>query len=144
MLRFMKTLNNISRSQATYRLARTKGCDLCAAHHAFLLTVCRNSGSTQDAIATELCLNKSTVARTLAALEDRGYIERKVNPVNKREVLVYPTKKAEDTLPFVRQINKDWNESLTEGIADSDLEVFYSVLSRLEARAKDIVKGLSE
>ena len=144
MLRFMKTLNNISRSQATYRLARTKGSDLYASHHAFLLTVCRNSGSTQEAIATELCLNKSTVARTLGTLEERGYIERKVNPENKREVLVYPTEKAREILPFVREINKDWNERLTEGISESDLEVFYSVLSRLEERAKEIVKGVSE
>jgi len=144
MQRFMKKLNNISRSQSTYRLARLEDADLCASHHTFLFAVNRHPGKSQEYLATELCLNKSTVARTLNTLEARGYIERVVNPENKREILVYPTAKTAEVLPRISAIAKEWSESISKGITEDELEVFFSVLSRLEAHAKEIVKGLAE
>ncbi len=144
MPRFMKTLNNISRSQAIYRSAFVNEEWLCSSHHAFILAVSRHPKSTQECIANELCLNKSTVARALNTLEERGYIKREINPDNKREMLVSITEKAESVLPKVRTASKEWSERLSEGIPTDEMNMFFSVISRLEQRAKEIVKGMAE
>lgn len=144
MPRFMKTLNNISRSQAIYRSTVVDEKGLCSSHHAFLLAVNRHPKATQECIANELCLNKSTVARALNTLEERGYIKREINPYNKRELLVSITEKAESVLPKVRIASKEWSERLSEGIPADEMDMFFSVLSRLEQKAKEIVKGLAE
>ncbi len=139
MPKFMKTLNNISRCQSSYRAEKLSVEKLCVAHHTFVLAICRKPGSSQEKIAQEICLNKSTVARTLNSLEEKGYIERKPNMENKREILVFPTEKMLSVLPQVRAIASEWNEMLVEDIPEDELSVFYSVLSRIESKAKLIV-----
>ena len=139
MPRFMKSLNNISRSQATFRAQRVCRKGLCPSHHAFVLTVCRMPGCSQEEIASELCLNKSTVTRTLAHLEDQGYISREQSAVDRRQLLVYPTEKMLDALDEIRSVSREWNSLISEGIDEGELEVFYSVLSQMEQRAKQII-----
>ena len=136
MIKIMKSLNNISRAQSVFRTERLS--ELCASHHAFVFAVCRNPGRTQEELAKELCLNKSTVARALTVLEEKGFIERKENKEDKRKFLVFPSKKMLDILPTVREISKEFNRLITSGVSESELEIFYSVLSRMEQTARNI------
>ena len=76
MPKFMKMLNNISRSQAIYRNFKIAAEDLQSGHYAFVLAICREPGRSQEELAKELCINKSTVARNLNCLEEKGYITR--------------------------------------------------------------------
>ncbi len=144
MLKFMKMLNNISRSQAIYRRARISADDLHSGHYAFVLAICREPGRSQEELARELCLNKSTVARSLTCLEERGYIQRLPLPSDKRQFSVYPTEKMLDVLPEVRAASADWMTLLSEGIPQDELDVFDSVLERMQARAREIVEGQEE
>lgn len=137
MIRFMKSLNNISRCQSLYRTEKLKAEGICACHHAFILCISKNPGRSQEEIAKELCLNKSTVARALTHLEEYGYISRSENPSDKRQFLVFPTKKTEELLPLVKSTAKEWNESITQGIDEKELEIFHSVLDRIEKKAKE-------
>ena len=75
MARFMKMLNNICRSQAIYRHSRVSADDLQSSHYAFVLAICREPGRSQEDLARELCVNKSTVARTSIALRRRGMLQ---------------------------------------------------------------------
>ena len=136
MPKFMKMLNNISRSQSVFRTERLEVEGLCAAHHTFILAVCRMAGCSQEELAKEICLNKSTVARALTQLEERGYVRREASREDKRRLLVYPTDKMLEILPRVRAVAQEWNDLISEGIPDGELEVFYSVLARMEERAK--------
>ncbi len=142
MPKIMKTLNNISRCQSNYRSNKLGTDRLCVGHHAFVLAICRNPGSSQEMLSRELCLNKSTVARTLNHLEEKGFIKREANAENKRETLVFPTEKMLDILPEVRAITDEWNELLVSEIPQEELTVFYSVLSHIEGKAREIIKGL--
>ncbi len=142
MPKIMKTLNNISRCQSNYRSLMLETEKLCVGQHAFVLVICRNPGKSQEFLSKELCLNKSTVARTLNSLEDRGLIKRSPNAENKRETLVFPSEKMLEILPHVRAISKQWNELLVSEIPPKELELFYSVLSRIEIKAKEIIETL--
>jgi len=142
MPKIMKSLNSISRCQATYRSAKFVADGICATHHAFILIISKHPGCSQEDITREICLNKSTVARTLNHLENCGYITRTSNPDDKRQVLVYPTEKMLETLPCVRTVSNEWNDCITEGISEDELKVFHSVLSRMEEKAKQIIREL--
>lgn len=138
----MKSLNSISRCQAAYRSEKLKADGICACHHAFILIISKTPGCSQEELTREMCLNKSTVARTLSHLENCGYITRTPNPDDKRQVLVYPTDKLLEILPKVRMIAGEWNECIAKGISEDELEIFHSVLNRMEAKAKSIVREL--
>ena len=140
MLNFMKMLNNVSRSQAIYRRGKITASDLNSCHFAFVLAICRVPGRSQEELARELCLNKSTVARALNTLETNGYISRTPLPSDKRQFSVHPTDKMISVLPEVREASKEWMTLLSEGISEEEMEIFDSVLERMEARARDIIE----
>ena len=141
MQKFMKMLNNISRSQAIYRRRRIAADDLQSGHYAFALAICHSPGRSQEELARELCINKSTVTRNLNALEERGYITRSPLQNDKRHLSVYPTEKMLNILPEIEDASGSWMTLLAEGIPEDELAVFNSVLERMQARARNIIEN---
>lgn len=139
MSKFMKMLNNISRSQAIYRHNKVSADDLQGGHYAFVLAICRRPGRSQEELARELCLNKSTVARNLNCLEEKGYILRTPLPNDKRQLSVYPTEKMLAVLPEIKSASEEWMSLLSEGIQEEELMIFNSVLERMQSRAREII-----
>lgn len=144
MSKFMKMLNNVSRSQAIYRHSRISVTDLSSCHYAFILAICHNPGRSQEEIAKELCLNKSTVARNLNCLEEKGYITRNPIPSDKRQFSVFPTEKMLTVLPEIKKASADWMELLSDGIPQDELDIFNSVLERMQEKARKIIENQEE
>ena len=144
MSKFMKMLNNISRSQAVYRHARISADDLMGGHYAFVLAICRHPGRSQEELARELCLNKSTVARNINYLEEKGYVSRAPLPNDKRQFSVHPTEKMLSVLPEIREASAEWMTLLSEGVAQEELDIFNSVLEHMESKAREIIQAQEE
>ena len=144
MSKFMKTLNNISRSQAIYRHSKISANDLQVGHYAFALAICREPGRSQEELARELCINKSTVTRNLNCLEERGYILRTPLKNDKRQLSVYPTEKMLKIIPEIRSVSMEWMTLLSDGIPQEELDVFDSVLERMQTRAREIIESQEE
>ena len=140
MPKFMKMLNNISRSHAIYRHSRIVSEELMPSHISFVMAICRMDGCSQEELARELCLNKSTVARPIAYLEEKGYISRSVLPNDKRQFSVSPTEKMRKLLPEIKKASGEWMSLVTEGIPEEELLVFISVLERMHTRAREITE----
>ena len=137
MAKFMKMMNNISRSQAVFRCSKISAPDLHSCHYAYALTICKNPGQSQENLASELCVNKSTVARRIDWCLENGYVTRNPAPEDKRCLCVYPTEKAISLLPSIKAVAREWTELITEGIDEGELEIFHSVLLKIEERAKE-------
>ena len=88
MYRIMRKINLVSRCQTLYLADQLRDTGIGPCHHSYLLTIARRPGISQEELAKEICVNKSSVARNLANLENQGYIERKSSPQDKR-VLQY-------------------------------------------------------
>lgn len=145
MPKVMKSMNIISRCQALFRAEQITEGEPEPCYFAPLFVIVRSPGLSQEQIARELCFNKSTVARAISRLEEEGYAERRVSSLDKRVLLVYPTERAAEIMPRVREITRAWNQKLTEGISDERMAVFASVLSELENNARRAVDmALSE
>ena len=143
----MRKLNTVSRCQAIYRQRTSVGSaaeGLSAAMHPFVLSITKNPGRSQEQIARDLCLNKSTACRALSTLESEGYIMREENPLDKREMLVYPTERMLSAEVAVRGISKEWGRLLTEDISNDELAVFEGVLEKIEKKARMLVEDRVE
>ncbi len=140
MPKFMKMLNNISRSQAIYRHSNISADDLQSGHYAFILAICRKPGRSQEDLAKELCVNKSTVARNINYLEEKEYISRTPLPTDKRQFSVFPTQKALDVFPEIKTASLEWMALLSQGISQAELDIFDSVLRRMQEKARIIIE----
>ena len=136
----MRRINVISRCALIYKSENLAG-EISGCHHPFVLCITRGPGMSQDAIAKHLCLNKSTVARTLSYLEEHGFVRREADSDDKRVLRVYPTDKMMEIAPSVRALSKEWNAIISEEISEEDMAVFSSVLEKIESRARAAVEG---
>ncbi len=144
MAKFMKILNNISRSQAIYRQNKISANDLQSGHYSYVLCICRHPGRSQEEIAKDLCVNKSTIARNLIFLEEKGYILRKSSPNDKRQFSVYPTEKMLAIHPEIKTASMEWMSLLSQNIPQNELDIFNSVLQRMEKKAQKIIDNQEE
>ncbi|NLW74036.1 MAG: MarR family transcriptional regulator [Clostridiales bacterium] len=136
---FMRKISIISRCAMMYRAEKLKDTGLGGVHLSYILALCRHPGMSQEQIARHIYINKSNVTRHLAQLEQKGFVERRQNEKDRREQLVYPTQKAYDVLPELTALIRDWNEYLTEGFSDEEMEQFNAMLDRIARRATDAV-----
>ena len=136
----MRRINVISRCSVMYKSERLVG-ELSGCHHPFVMWISRNPGMSQEEIARCICLNKSTVARTLSYLEEHGFVTREADKEDKRILRVYPTDKMTEAYPALKAIAAEWNALISEGISEEDMAVFNAVLEKIEARAKEIGMG---
>ena len=101
-----------------------------------MLVVCNNPGISQDALSRRIFLNKSNVARQVAALEEGGLLERRPDPADKRAVQLFPTEAGMALQPLIRSAFCQWEGVLTAGLSEKEIEVLKDLLARLKKNAR--------
>ena len=139
MHKFNKFINAVSRCGALYRTRHLALEGVGPYDQSYLFYICRHEGLSQDAIGRALYVNKSSVTRHLSHLEREGYIERRPDEADRRVLLVYPTKKALDALPRLREVAREWNSLLTVGFTEEEQQQLFSLLERALANARAAV-----
>lgn len=59
-----------------------------------------------------LNFSKSTISTSLSKLEEFGYINRKIDPNNRRKNMIYLTKKGCSVIPKIIEIDKMWEQDM--------------------------------
>ena len=108
---------------------------LSSGQYMFMLCICDYAGITQDALAEELAMNKSTVARVVAQLEHAEFIRRTINLKDKRIYNLYPTEKGIATYPKIKKVLDSWNSLITEDLTDEEDRLLESLLIRVQEKA---------
>ena len=139
MSSIMRSINIISRCGTMYRADNMKSAELAACHHAYVLSICHHPGISQEQLSRHICINKSNVTRTLATLEEQGFVERRHSETDKRVILVYPTEKMLAILPAVKKIANEWNEYLSADLTEEERELFQKTLEKISARAQTYI-----
>ena len=132
-------MSAIARRGSAYKTTKINNKDIGNGHHPFVYVICNNPGQSQEWISKRLSLNKSTVARALTHLEEKGFINRIADKADRRVLLIYPTDKLLELLPEERAISAEWNAELSEGISQEEMNVFLSVLERMSAKSIEII-----
>lgn len=138
----MRYISRTSRLAYLYRSHCLKDMGLGGEHHPYIIHICRNPGISQEDLARRIFVNKSNVARQLAILERDGFITRSPGTEDKRQSLVYPTDKAYEVLPRVKEVLKAWNEAITENFTSDQKEAVLASLMKILNNAVAVVDNL--
>ncbi len=137
---FMKPVHQLSRCFILYRDKQLCSEGITGYQQSYLIKICDNPGIPQEQLSKILYVNKSSVTRQLAMLEKAGFITRSPHEEDKRQLLVFPTQKAIDLYPKLRQVIRQWNAALLENIPEEQQEVFSAFLHQLLDRAVTLVQ----
>ena len=131
----------IARCNTQYRSEKMAPFGLKACHTSYLMHICANPGVSQDRLAQLIFINKSNVARQAAFLEEEGYIRREPSQADRRVMELYPTDKALELLPQVREILMDWEQYITEDVTPEEVEILTRVLAKMKDKAALWMEG---
>lgn len=136
----MKYIARIYRCNNIYRNETLAEEGIDGYQHIYIMKICNNPGVSQEQLSRMIYVNKSTVARQIAALEKKGFVKRRNGRDDKRTMLLYPTQKGRRIYPKVKQTACKWNERLMEGFSEQEKEWLVEKLAVLTERAEAEVK----
>lgn len=117
---FIAWIHNISKNQFKYLNSQIEELDF--GHEIrFVLMIYDNPNISQDDLVALSGQSKASIAKSLKKLENRGFVEREVNPKNRRKYMLKTTSKADEIVPKIRQISKNWEMEV--GINEDDDEL---------------------
>ena len=130
---FIAWIHNISLNQQKYMKSKFNELDL--GHDVrYIMFIYDNPGCSQDDLVNMFGQSKGNIAKTLRKLEEHGFIQREVNPENRRKYMLNTTEKGRNLVPEYRKISKQWEMEV--GITEEDIE--------LKKRIKEIaIKGMN-
>ena len=100
-------------------------------HHAVMLLLGEGSRETQGAIADALGYDRGQLVGLLDELEERGFVERKRDPNDRRRHLVRLTADGKKTLRKLRALAGRLDDDFLAPLSDDEREALHSLLLRL-------------
>ena len=140
MARITRWISITERCAMIYRMQAFNEIQLPACQHMYIYYLCSHSdGISQDMLAKKVYVNKSNVARNIKSLEDAGYVYREVDSEDKRAFKVYPTSKAFDVLPFIKEKMSIFNEEIMKDFSESEKELLEKMLIKVAQNASSYI-----
>ncbi len=141
MAGIIRGLTFISRCGSQYRAGELEPLGITARQASSLMAISRTPGISQDHLSRRVVLNKSNITRQLDKLESMGLVYRSPSPKDKRVTQVFLTEKAQELIPQIRQIYRQWREYLLTGLTDQECAALEQLVGKLEARAEAWIDG---
>lgn len=120
---------------------RAKSLGLTRAQWSVLAHLRRNEGSNQASIADHLDVEPITLVRLLDRLEEAGWIERRMDPKDRRARLIYLTEKTHPILAKMQELGAETRDLMMAGIPDADQARMYEHLLRMRANLTSTAKS---
>ena len=96
-----------------------------------LARIHRMEGYNQKNLAEISLRNNAAITRILNSLEEKGLVKRKVSPDDKREFLIYITKKGDQLYKKSEKILFDYNNDISSIFSESELNKLDFLLKKL-------------
>lgn len=135
----MKYINRISRCSTLFRNGKLEHEGLNGYQHVYIRNICREPGISQDNLAKYIYVNKSSVTRQLALLEQNGFITRTPSDKDRRVMRVFPTQKALNILPEIKKLSAEWESAITADLTDNERNLIVSILERIMEKSAEKV-----
>ncbi len=124
-------LADVSRLLRREIAQRLEGSDLTFAQARVLVHLARDAGLRQVELAARLEVQPITLARVIDQLERRGFVERRVDPDDRRAWRVFVTPQAQDSLASIRRIGATARAEALAGVAPASIDALLQALTRM-------------
>jgi DNA-binding MarR family transcriptional regulator len=112
---------------------RLAALNLTPPHAGILGVIRRSDGLSQQALGEELGVFPSRLVLLLDELQERGLIERRDSPADRRSYALYLTKAGRDALQQIGRIARDHQESLCAALKETERVQLAEFLRRIAA-----------
>lgn len=111
--------------------------DLSLSDYDMIHTVRHRPGVTQEELRRLYCLDKSTIARRAAKLEEAGYLRRRPSPEDKRRKELFVTERGEALREAKVEAEAFYFDWLAAELTEAELSALVPLLDKLQLRSRD-------
>lgn len=101
-----------------------------------LILIDLQQGMTQQELADMLVVDKVQVVRIVDYLSQHGYVQRVMNPNDRRKYQLTVTEKAIKAMPQIKQALNEVTNNIFEGFSSDEIDTIYDMLGRMENNLK--------
>ena len=139
-LGFMTITANRLMSSYLRRKMREAGLDLTSEQWGVLVQLWHGGGTSQDELAHVACVDKSSMSRVLAVMEDKGLIDRQVDPADSRRKIVNASDKAMELQERSQEAARQALGAALANVSPEDHAVCLNVLAAIKQNLRDIAE----
>ena len=110
---------------------RIAALDLTPPHAGILRAIAAAPGRSQQALSIQLGLLPSRVVAFVDDLEDRGYLERRPNPDDRRQYALYLTAAGKELMGKLSRLARQHDRAITSGLSESQRARLHDLLAIL-------------
>lgn len=142
----MREIGIISRCLNTISDMEFKEMGLEKGQYIIVVRVCENEGISQEEISNMIKVDRTTVAKSVKKLIEKGYIDRVQNESDKRAYKLFSTEKGKKTYEFLRREEDYSTKNALLGFSQEEkaklLELLKRAASNVEREWKDVKNGV--
>lgn len=125
---------------------RVRGLGLTGPQARLLLSLARNPHENQVFYAERLDIEPITLTRILDRLEDAGWVERQIDPADRRARIPHLTDKSHGIVTRLRDIVEGLSDEMLDGFDTAERKAFAQMLERIAtnlaaARQPEVAHG---
>ncbi len=102
--------------------------------------VCQNEGCSQDDISRMFHMDKTTIAKAILKLEQRGCLIRRNDPEDKRKNRLFLPDETKAKVSEILKLHDRWMASILKCLSPEELKQFENYCARLLSEAEKIMK----
>lgn len=137
---FIALIHHISKNKLRYSLKNPNHVDMVHEGR-YLMEIHKRNNLSQDDLARTFGQSKGTIAKALRKLEDKEYVERKIDENNRRKYILKTTKKGEELAILLEKDLEEWEEMV--GIDKLD-DKTKDQLRKIARKSEEILKKDSD
>jgi DNA-binding MarR family transcriptional regulator len=93
-----------------------------------------NDGCLLSELSRALMLDKSAITGLVDRLEDKGLVERRTIPSDRRAITIYLTEEGKAAAKKCLSVTKEYNGAIKEGLSRDEIETFSRILQKIIKR----------
>lgn len=110
-------------------------------YRVYIKKIYENPGISRDVLKNYTHVHPSNTTRAIDYLAEHGFIEKKVNELDKRICNLYPLDKLKDVYNDLINCENEWISKITNGFNDEELEEFSRLLNKSQELSSDVIHG---
>lgn len=128
MIDVLRDIGKIARALDSIANIEFKDYQLSKGQYLYLIRISENPGIIPDKLAEMIKVDRTTAARALKKLEEKGLIEKKADLQNKKIRRLFITSDGATLVPIIRVENEYSNQIALENLSEQEILVFSKTL----------------
>lgn len=108
----------------------------------FILMNVDKEGTPSTSLGPKMGMEPTSLSRTLKTMEERGFIRRQEDDIDKRKVFIFLTEEGIEKRRLVKNFVFGFNERIFNKIPKSKLKAFYEVVEKVDQMIDEELKKL--